>query len=319
VDLIKAEEVAERLVRVLPNIEGNLQAWEWLKGLKTVFVETERRERNVRLLDPDNPASNVFHVTEELRFTNGVKRIRPDVVFFINGIPVIVVETKATHHVEGIAETFDQLRRYHHEGPELLAILQVHALTHLVQFYYGATWSLSRKDLYNWRDEQAGDFETLVKHFFAPRRILRMLTEYIVFARKDGELSKVVLRPHQMRAVERVLQRARDPEKRRGLVWHTQGSGKTYTMITVAKRLLEDRAFQNPTVLMLVDRNELEQQLFSNLEAVGFGHVTVAQSKRHLYELLRSDQRGLIVSMIHKFDDMPANANTRWNIFVLVD
>jgi len=319
VDLVRAEEIVRRLIRVLPNIEGNLQAWEWLTGLKTVFVETERRERNVRLLDPDRPEVNVFHVTEELRFTNGVKPIRLDIVFFINGIPLIVVETKAAHRVEGIAEALDQIRRYHLEGPELLALLQLHALTHLIQFYYGATWNLSRKGLYNWRDEQAGDFETLVKYFFAPRRVLRMLTEYILFTRKDGELSKVVLRPHQMRAVERVLQRARDSEKRRGLVWHTQGSGKTYTMITVAKRLLEDPTFQNPTVLMLVDRNELEQQLFSNLEAVGFGHVTVARSKRHLAELLRSDQRGLIVSMIHKFDDMPASINTRRNIYVLVD
>ncbi|QIA27742.1 HsdR family type I site-specific deoxyribonuclease [Thermaerobacter sp. PB12/4term] len=318
-DVVKAEEVVGRLTRVMPSIEGNLQAWEWLKGLKTVFVEAERRERNVRLLDPDKLEANTFHVTDELRFISGTKSIRPDAVFFVNGIPVIVVETKAAHRVEGIAEAFDQIRRYHREGPELLAVLQVHALTHLVRFYYGATWSLSRKDLYNWRDEQAGDFETLVKHFFAPRRVLRMLTDYILFARKDGELSKVVLRPHQMRAVERVLQRCRDPEKRRGLIWHTQGSGKTYTMITVAKRLLENPAFGNPTVLMLVDRNELEQQLFTNLEAVGFGHVTVAQSKRHLYELLRSDQRGLIVSMIHKFDDMPPNVNTRRNIFVLVD
>lgn len=318
-DPTKAEEVIGRLVRVTPNIEGNLQAWEWLKGLKTMYVEAERRERNVCLLDTDAPEANAFHVTEELRFTNSVESIRPDVVFFVNGIPVIVVETKAAHHVEGVAEAFDQIRRYHREGPELLAILQVHALTHLVRFYYGATWSLSRKDVYNWRDEQAGDFETLVKHFFAPRRVLRILTEYILFARKDGELSKVVLRPHQMRAVERVVQRVRDPEKRRGLVWHTQGSGKTYTMLTIAKRLIEDPAFQNPTVLMLVDRNELEQQLFSNLEAIGFGHVAVAQSKRHLYELLRSDRRGLIVSMIHKFDDMPANVNTRRNIIVLVD
>lgn len=319
VDTVKAEEVVERLTRVMPSIEGNLQAWEWLKGLKTVFVEAERRERNVSLIDPDNTEANTFHVTDELEFTNGVKTIRPDVVFFVNGIPVILVETKAADHVEGIAEAYDQIRRYHREGPELLSVLQIHALTHLVRFYYGATWSLSRKDLYNWRDEQAADFETLVKHFFAPTRVLRMLTEYILFARKDGELTKAVLRPHQVRAVERVLKRARDPEKRRGLVWHTQGSGKTYTMITVAKRLLEDPAFGNPTVLMLVDRNELEQQLFGNLEAVGFGHVTVAQSKRHLYELLSSDQRGLIVSMIHKFDDMPANVNARRNIFVLVD
>lgn len=319
VDHLRAEDVIRRLTSVHPSIEGNLQAWEYLKGLKTVFVDTERRERNVKLLDPDTPEANTFHVTDEFHFAGSTKPIRPDIVFFVNGIPVIAVETKAATHMEGIAEALDQIRRYHQEGAELLAVLQLHALTHLLQFYYGATWNTSRKSLYNWRDEQAGDFETLVKTFFAPRRVLRVLTEFILFARKDGELSKVVLRPHQMRAVERVVQRARDPHKRRGLVWHTQGSGKTYTMITVAKRLIEDPAFRNPTVLMLVDRNELEQQLFTNLGAVGFGHVELAHSKRHLLELLRSDRRGLIVSMIHKFDDMPASVNLRENIFVLVD
>ncbi|MGQ9780410.1 MAG: type I restriction endonuclease subunit R [Bacillota bacterium] len=319
VDNIRAEEVIRRLVSVHPNIEGNLQAWEYLKGLKTVFVETERRERNLRLLDLQNPENNTFHVTDELRFAGGTNPIRPDVVFFVNGIPVIVVETKSATRLEGIADALDQIRRYHREGAELLAVLQLHALTHLLKFYYGATWNTSRKSLYNWRDEQAGDFEMLVKTFFAPRRVLRVLTEFILFARKDGELTKVVLRPHQMRAVDRVIERAKDPEKRRGLVWHTQGSGKTYAMITVAKRIIEDPAFANPTVLMLVDRNELEQQLFANLEAVGFGRVEVARSKRHLLELLRSDRRGLIVSMIHKFDDMPANVNLRENFFVLVD
>jgi type I restriction enzyme R subunit len=320
VDLLRAEEIIGRLTRVPPTIEGNLQAWEYLKGLKTVFVETERRERNVRVLDPDHPAANVFHVTDEFTFTSGANRpIRADVVFLINGIPVIIVETKAANRLEGIAEALDQLRRYHAQQPELLALLQLHALTHLVHFYYGATWDLSRKALFNWRDEQAGDFEMLVKTFVAPRRVLRVLTDFILFTRKDDELSKVVLRPHQMRAVERVVQRAYDPQRQRGLVWHTQGSGKTYTMITTAKRLIEEPAFKNPTVLMLVDRNELEAQLFGNLEAVGFGHVTLANSKRHLADLLRHDQRGLIVSMIHKFDDIEPNINPRDNIFVLVD
>jgi type I restriction enzyme, R subunit len=73
-----------------------------------------------------------------------------------------------------------------------------------------------------------------------------------------------------MRAVERVVRRAQK-EKQRGLIWHTQGSGKTYTMITAAKRILEEPAFENPTVLMLVDRNELEAQLFGNLASVGLG------------------------------------------------
>ncbi|MGC8857436.1 MAG: type I restriction endonuclease, partial [Anaerolineae bacterium] len=229
----KAEEILGRLVRVRPNIEGNLEAWEYLKGLKTVFVEAERRERNLRLLDAENLEANTFHVTDEFRIKSGTTAIRADVVLLVNGIPVVVVETKAATRLEGIAEAFDQIRRYHEQGPELMAEVQLFALTHLVKFFYGPTWSLSRKLFFNWRDEQAGDFETLVKTFIAPRRIVRVLTEYILFVRKDGELSKAVLRPHQMRAVEKVVVRSRDPEKRRGLIWHTQGSGKTYTMITV--------------------------------------------------------------------------------------
>ncbi|GIV05250.1 MAG: hypothetical protein KatS3mg016_0825 [Fimbriimonadales bacterium] len=317
----QAEEIIRRMLAVRPTIEGNLEAWEYLKGLKTVFVEAEKREYNVRLLDTREIAANTFHVTDEFAFRNGRFRIRADVVFLVNGIPVLVVETKAATRTEGIAEAFDQIRRYHEEAPELMVHAQLHALTHLVQFFYGPTWNLSRKMLFNWREEMASaqDFETLVKRFVAPRRVLQMLTDYILFVRKDGELSKVILRPHQMRAAEKVLARAKDPSKKRGLIWHTQGSGKTYTMITVAKRLLEDPYFQNPTVLMIVDRNELQQQLFQNLAAVGFERVHVAQSKRHLRELLRQDTRGLIVTMIHKFDDADANLNTRANIFVLVD
>lgn len=317
----EAEEVIRRLIGVRPSIEGNMEAWEYLKGLKTVFVEAERRERNLRLLEPRDLAANTFHVTDEFPFGNGRYRIRADVVLLVNGIPVIVVETKAATRPEGIAEAFDQIRRYHEQAPELMAQAQLHTLTHLVKFFYGPTWNLSRKMLFNWRDELAhpDDFETLVKTFLAPRRVLQVLTDCILFVRKDGELSKAVLRPHQMRAADKVIGRAHDATKRRGLIWHTQGSGKTYTMITAAKRLLEDPRFHNPTVLMIVDRNELQQQLFQNLEAVGFGHVHVARSKRHLRELLQNDTRGLIVSMIHKFDDADANLNRRKNIFVLVD
>lgn len=306
-------------IRVRPSIEGNLDAWEYLRGLKTVFVPEDKRERNVRLLDTENVERNIFHVTDEFVFTNGQETVRADVVFLVNGIPMILVETKAATRPEGITEAFDQVCRYHREAPEFLALLQLDSLTNLARYVYGATWNLSPKALYDWREEVAGDFETLVKTFVHPRRVLRILTDFILFTRQDDELSKVVLRPHQMRATERVVERARHAEKRRGLVWHTQGSGKTYTMIVAAKMLIEDPLFENPTVLMLVDRNELEAQLFSNLEAVGVGHVEVAKSKRHLRQLLQEDRRGLIVSMIHKFDDIPEAINTRQNVFVLVD
>jgi type I restriction enzyme R subunit len=322
VNAARAQDIVRRLVRVRPSIEGNLDAWEFLKGLKTVFVDTEKRERNVQLLDPVNVDANLFHVTDEFTFSNGTPPdIRLDIVFFINGVPVLPVETKKATAMDGIAQALDDLRYYHKKGPELLALGQLHALTHLIRFYYGATWNLSAKALFNWRDEAvaADDFESLCKTFIAPRRVLRVLTDFILFTRKDDELSKVVLRPHQMRGTERCVARARDKKKKRGLVWHTQGSGKTYTMIVTAKLLIQDPFFENPTVLLLVDRNELEAQLFGNLEAVGFGHVEVAHTKEHLRRLLKSDRRGLIVSMIHKFDGMPANINTRANVFVLVD
>jgi len=319
VDVSTAEDMVGHLVRVPSTIEGNLDVWEYLRGLKTTFVSEEKRERNVAFLDTGFVSRNTFHVTEEFQYTNGTKTDRADVLFLVNGIPVLVVETKAATKIGGMDDAWDQMVRYHREVPELMSLLQVQAITQVHHFLYGATWNLSAKALYNWRDERAGDYETLVKAFINPKRVTRILTDFILFTRVDGELSKVILRPHQMRAVDKVVHRAADSTKRRGLVWHTQGSGKTYTMITVAKGIIEDPAFENPTVLMLVDRNELEAQLFGNLEAVGFGNVEVAKSKKHLLELLASNRRGLIVSTIHKFDNVPANLNTDEHIFVLVD
>jgi type I restriction enzyme, R subunit len=134
-DLGRAEQLAKTLVQVKPTIEGNLDAWEHLRGLKTVFVPSEDRERNVILLDVDDPERNTFHVTPEFSFTNGTKTIRPDVVFLINGVPVIVVEAKAATKQQGMSEAFDQVVRYHRHGPELMAITQIHALSQLVHFY----------------------------------------------------------------------------------------------------------------------------------------------------------------------------------------
>lgn len=117
---------------------------------------------------------------------------------------------------------------------------QVFEVTHLVGFYYGVTWNLTRKNLFNWKEEVEGDYECKVKAFFDRERFLRVLRDYVVFLTKDDELSKVILRQHQTRSVEKVVERVYDSQKRRGLVWHTQGSGKTLTMITIASKLLRE-------------------------------------------------------------------------------
>ncbi len=314
-----ANELIKQLERIKANIHGNLIAWEYLKGLKTVFISSEKRERNVKFIDTTNIDNNVFHVTDEFTFSNGIKTIRADIVFLINGIPILLVETKAPTKIGGLNEALEQIIRYHRDCPEIMAILQIYAMSHLIQYYYGATWNTSTKSLFNWKAEVQGDFEAIVKTFFDRNRVVKLITDYILFTKQDEELKKVVLRPHQMRAVEKIIQRAKDPEKKRGLIWHTQGSGKTYTMIVAAQKLMENPIFENPTVLMLVDRNELESQLFGNLKSVGIENVEVTKSKRHLQELLKDDRRGLIVTMIHKFEGIPENINTRKNIFVLVD
>lgn len=319
-----AMELIRQIERIPPNIQGNFIAWEYLKGLRTVFVPDEKRERNVHFIDTENIDNNIFQVTDEFEFTNGTKTIRLDIVFLINGLPVLFIETKAAHKIEGMSEALEQVRRYHRECPELLDILQVYAISHLIKYYYSATWNTSIKSLFNWKEEvkenlSTSSFEILVKTFFDKNKVIKLITDFILFTRQDEELQKVVLRPHQIRAVDKIIDRSKNKLKRRGLIWHTQGSGKTYTMIVTAQKIIENPIFQNPTVIMLVDRNELESQLFGNLRSVGIENMEVAESKKHLQELLRSDRRGLIVTMIHKFEGMPANINTRENIFVLVD
>ena len=313
------EELITKIEKLPIGIEGNLQVWEYLKGIKTVYVPKEKQERNVQLINKDIK-KNIFQVTKEFSYTNGQFTNRFDVVFLINGFPVFFVETKAAHKQGAMPEALDQVRRYHTETPEPLNLLQVYTLTHLNEFLYASTWSYSMKSLFNWKlESNAKDFEGLVKGFFTRESVVKTLLDYILFTRKDDALQKVVLRPHQMRAIDKIIDRLASRTNHRGLIWHTQGSGKTYTMIVAAQKIIENQIFESPMVILLVDRNELETQLFGNLDAVGIKNLHVAQSKRDLQELLQNNTHGLIVTTIQKFEGMPKGINQKKNIFVLVD
>jgi type I restriction enzyme R subunit len=119
--------------------------------------------------------------------------------------------------------------------------------------------------------------------------------------------------------VVKVVERAIDLKKTRGLVWHTQGSGKTFTMIKTAELLFKAPEAEKPTILLLIDRNELEDQMVRNLESLGVKNVVKAENIKDLQRLLKNDYRGIIVSIMHKFRDMPADVNLRKNIYVLID
>lgn len=309
-----------RKLTVLPaNIRGNRDFLQALRGQTTFFEPTEVRELDLRLIDFDYWEGNRFEVTEEYAFHNGRYGNRADVVFLINGIPILVIECKNATKEEAIALGVDQLRRYHHETPELMVAPQLFTATEAIGFVYGVTWNMARRNLFHWKHEELGRLEAKIKSFCDRQNLLAYLQHYILFAEQESELQKFILRQHQTRAVEKVVERAHHPTKRRGLAWHTQGSGKTFTIIKSAERLFKAPLSEKPTILLLIDRNELEDQMVRNLESLGLHNVQSATSIDRLKHLLRTDYRGIIVFTIQKFRDLPAHLNTRANIHVLID
>ncbi len=319
--------VVENIQALPPTIEGNRQMLAWLRGERQWYDETEQRHRQVRLVDFDDPRANVLHVTWEWRLKPPARKgNRADVMFVINGIPVAIVEHKNPTDADAIERGVTQLRRYEIETPELVGTAQLFNVTHLLDYWYGVTWNLSRRYMAQWKETQEESYRFAVQSFFEPTDFLRTLRDWILFYVEDGEMRKTVLRQHQRRAVDRIVKRCAETLRHRGLVWHTQGAGKTFTMLTAARLVLEAKEeFHNPTVVVVVDRTELEGQLAGWVERL-LGEmqqqdiaVWRAGSKEQLQELLATDRRGLIISMIHKFEGIEKDANVRDNIYVFID
>jgi type I restriction enzyme, R subunit len=255
------------LQRLKADIYGNRDFLTHLRNQGKFFSTEDNRELDLTLIDygdtgrPRDKWRNVYEVTEEFYVHNGRFGTREDVVFLINGIPVLVIECKNASKDEAIALGVDQIRRYHTETPEVMVPEMIFTATEAIGFAYGATWSLMRRNIFNWKYKEVGNLEAKVKSFCAVPHVLRLLKDFILFAEKDEELQKVILRQHQTAAVEKVVARALDPKLARGLVWHTQGSGKTYTMIKAAELLFKANEAQKPTILLMIDRNELEDQI----------------------------------------------------------
>lgn len=319
----KFKDNREELLRILdlplPTIHGNRDILSYIQGSKTFFSREDNREYNLILIDYENPDNNTYEVTEEYYLFNGQYANREDVVFLINGIPVVVIECKNATKEEAIAIGIDQLRRYHRETPEMVTPQQLFTATESIGFSYGVTWNTIKRNIFNWKNEEIGNLEAKVKSFCDKQHILDLLKKFILFVEQNEVLTKIILRQHQKTAVDKVVERALDGVKTRGLVWHTQGSGKTYTMIKAAELLFKAPVAEKPTILLLIDRNELEDQMMKNLNSVGVNNVEQAESITDLQKLLKNDFRGIILSMVHKFRDMPADVNLRKNIYVLID
>lgn len=335
-EFIKTQSDAQKVIRnmeaIPDSLEGNKQLLDYLKGRKTFFDDGEKRNRNIQLIDFQNIENNKFFVTEEwTQKGNSGDSNRSDVMFLVNGIPLAVVENKNPKKVDAVEEAIQQLMRYERETPEMMSCPQVFNVTQSIEYFYGATWNYSRKNIFNWKKELRGErdkqitLEEAVTSFFNRYHFLKLIKDWVLFYYQENELSKTVLMQHQTRAIEKIYNRCQEQSKKRGLIWHTQGSGKTFTMITAARTILEKHP--QSTVMMIIDRNELEGQLSDWINALVSGSegnnqtiaIRRANTKCELQAILSSDTRGLIISMLHKFDGIKKDSCTREDFYVLID
>lgn len=324
----QARAIVESIEALPATIEGNREVLRWLRGERQWNDENEQRQRPVQVVDYAFPDQNVLHVTWEWKIEPPArtKGNRADVMFVVNGIPVTIVEHKNPKDRDALTKAVTQLRRYEKETPELLTQAQLHNETHLIDYWYGVTWNVNRRMLFKWKHTSDESYRDAVQAFFEPRDFLRTIREWVLFYIEDGETRKSVLREHQRGAVDTVVERCADPTKNRGLIWHTQGSGKTFTLLTAAQLILSQKdRFKNATVILVVDRTELEGQLKEWVDRL-IGEIQAndipvrrANNKDDLQDIFDSDFRGLVVSMIHKFETIRKDSSNRDNIFVFID
>lgn len=318
-------EVIRKLCLLPANLAGHEQFVNWLRGQYTAYDPDQRREFNVSLIDFDEPENNLYHFTEEMWFEDRDRR-RMDLVLFVNGLPVALVENKNPKRPDPGLEGFNQVQTTYTQAIPAFLKYPVPFAVPATRLEYGATWNPDLKAFYRWKTDEDFDagLQLLAKSFFDRQMILSFIRDFTIFYHIDDSLQKFLLRPHQIRTVKKIVDRVLagldDPDAAdTGLVWHTQGSGKTLTMIVAAHLLRRQPALGNPTLLIVVDRTELESQMVQNLGAFGWRNVHNPDHIIDLQDLLKDGTRGLIVTTIHKFKDMPADMIADRNVVILID
>lgn len=292
---------------------------------------------NLRYIDWDNPQNNVFHVTEEFAVDSRDRQhnARPDIVLFINGIPFAVIECKAPHIP--VDEAVGQMIRNQQAAyiPQLFKFAQLVVATNKNAVKYATVgtpkkfWSVWKEQDADWlqarlkalvSDRMSTEQDRNIVSLFSTERVFELIRYFILF---DANVKKVC-RYQQFFAVREIMKTIAESDehgnRRSGVIWHTQGSGKSLTMVMLAKYILMELKDCHPRVVIVTDRKELDAQI-----AATFAHTRLtparATSGRHLVELVGSDRADVITSIINKFNTVERQEikNPSRDIFVLVD
>jgi len=329
----RADEVIYNLRAILlsVNADGLVRANEnftaWLRGEKTMPFGPSGEHVPVRLIDTDQPLNNHLVVTNQWTFQTGPLEKRFDVVFVVNGIPLVIGEAKTPTRsaVTWFDGAFQINQIYERDVPAMFVPNVFSFATDGRLYRYGSIrmpidmWGPWRDD--DNRDEgQLHHVKATIERMLRPEVVLDIMQNFTLFATdKKHRRIKIISRYQQFQTVNKMVERVVAGHPKKGLIWHFQGSGKSLLMVFAAQKLRMHSMLGNPTVMIVVDRIDLDTQITATFNATDVPNMVAVDTRELLQTLLAQDVRKVLITTIFKFAEAGGRLNERSNIIVMVD
>ncbi|QKS28257.1 MAG: HsdR family type I site-specific deoxyribonuclease [Candidatus Accumulibacter similis] len=332
----RADEVLYKLraialsVRSDGLIRANEEMTAWMRGERSMPFGANNEHVPVRLIDLDDPKQNQYVVTQQFVHRVGPTERRADLVLLVNGLPLVLIEAKTPvkkciSWVDGAVQVHDDYEKF---VPELFVCNVFSVATEGKAYHYGSI-GLPVKDWGPWHLDGNGEdgqhhplkaLKLSAESMLRPHVVLDILGSFTLFATdKKKRRIKIICRYQQYEAANKIVERVLAGQPRKGLIWHFQGSGKSLLMVFAAQKLRMHAGLKNPTVLIVVDRIDLDGQITGTFTGADIPNLEKADSREKLQQLLAQDVRKIIITTIFKFGEASGALNTRSNIIALVD
>ncbi|OFS90967.1 DEAD/DEAH box helicase [Stenotrophomonas sp. HMSC10F06] len=332
----RADEVLYKLRAIVLSVrsDGLIRANEemtaWMRGERSMPFGHNNEHVPVRLIDLDDLSHNQYIVTQQYTYRAGPTERRADLVLLVNGLPLVLIEAKTPvkkciSWVDGAVQVHDDYEKF---VPELFVCNVFSVATEGKAYRYGSI-GLPVKDWGPWHldgDDDDGQHHPLkslklsAESMLRPHVVLDILGSFTLFAtNKKKQRIKIICRYQQFEAANKIVERVLAGYPRKGLIWHFQGSGKSLLMVFAAQKLRMHAGLKNPTVLIVVDRIDLDSQITGTFTGADIPNLEKADSREKLQQLLAQDVRKIIITTIFKFGEATGSLNDRSNIIALVD
>lgn len=330
----RADEVLYKLRAIVLSVrsDGLIRANEemtaWMRGERSMPFGQNNEHVPVRLIDLDDLSQNQYVVTQQYIYRAGPTERRADLVLLVNGLPLVLIEAKTPvkkciSWVDGAVQVHDDYEKF---VPELFVCNVFSVATEGKSYHFGSI-GLPVKDWGPWHldggDAQHHPLKSLklsAESMLRPHVVLDILGSFTLFATdKKKRRIKVICRYQQYEAANKIVERVLAGYPKKGLIWHFQGSGKSLLMVFAAQKLRMHAGLKNPTVLIVVDRIDLDSQITGTFTGADIPNLEKADTREKLQQLLAQDVRKIIITTIFKFGEATGSLNDRSNIIALVD